>query len=192
MAHGKHRRGLVHRGPPPSNDVHSEINVTPLVDVCLVLLIIFMVIMPSLMRGKEIKLPMTKHHTSEKDKHQPIVAIDQEGKIYFDKEVVAHLVPARAAMGASGELPAWTVDDDSVLRRQLEKQWQELAKRQAERLAKGVTDAEEAEAVGRKVFVKAHPELTYGKVYPVVMAIHEIGADAIDLGTHEQKHEAAP
>ncbi|MGA0323216.1 MAG: biopolymer transporter ExbD, partial [Ilumatobacteraceae bacterium] len=42
---------------PP--EVHNEINVTPLVDVCLVLLIIFMVIMPMLQRGKEVPLPQT-------------------------------------------------------------------------------------------------------------------------------------
>jgi biopolymer transport protein TolR len=40
--------------------VRSEINVTPLVDVCLVLLIIFMVVTP-LLRGREVELPRTAH-----------------------------------------------------------------------------------------------------------------------------------
>ena len=41
------------------NAVRSEINVTPLVDVCLVLLIIFMVVTPLLMEGKPVQLPQT-------------------------------------------------------------------------------------------------------------------------------------
>ncbi|HET7437274.1 MAG TPA: biopolymer transporter ExbD [Thermoanaerobaculia bacterium] len=41
--------------------VHSEINVTPLVDVCLVLLIIFMVVTPVLVTGSPVQLPETKH-----------------------------------------------------------------------------------------------------------------------------------
>jgi biopolymer transport protein ExbD len=40
--------------------MHSEINVTPLVDVCLVLLIIFMVVLPSMVNGVDVTLPETK------------------------------------------------------------------------------------------------------------------------------------
>ena len=44
MASRRHNRGrLVHKAPPKLDSVRNEINVTPLVDVCLVLLIIFMV-----------------------------------------------------------------------------------------------------------------------------------------------------
>ena len=43
------------------NAVRSEINVTPLVDVCLVLLIIFMVVTPLLMEGKPVQLPQTNN-----------------------------------------------------------------------------------------------------------------------------------
>jgi biopolymer transport protein TolR len=42
-------------------EIRSEINVTPLVDVCLVLLIVFMVMTPILTRGPEIDLPKTPH-----------------------------------------------------------------------------------------------------------------------------------
>lgn len=41
--------------------VQSEINVTPLVDVCLVLLIIFMVVTPVMVSGSAVELPETKH-----------------------------------------------------------------------------------------------------------------------------------
>jgi biopolymer transport protein ExbD len=64
----------------------SDINVTPLVDVCLVLLIIFMVITPMMARGKEVPLPKTEFHFQRKDKQQPVVAIDAENNLYFEKE----------------------------------------------------------------------------------------------------------
>ncbi len=66
--------------------LRAEINVTPLVDVCLVLLIIFMVVTPLMARGKEVALPETVHHQTESDKMQPIVAVDLKGRLYFDTE----------------------------------------------------------------------------------------------------------
>ena len=44
-------------GEQGAGDVKSDINVTPLVDVCLVLLIIFMVVTPMLQKGVNISLP---------------------------------------------------------------------------------------------------------------------------------------
>lgn len=41
--------------------LQSQINVTPLVDVCLVLLIIFMVVTPMIVSGDAIELPVTRH-----------------------------------------------------------------------------------------------------------------------------------
>ncbi len=89
----RHRTPLVHAAKKTLDPVRSEINVTPLVDVCLVLLIIFMVVLPMLTRGKEVKLPQTLHHTEKKDVgEQPIVSItrDQGGRshIYFDRDEV--------------------------------------------------------------------------------------------------------
>jgi len=51
----------VHAKPKQLDEVRSDINVTPLVDVCLVLLIIFMVVTPMLSRGKDVPLPKTRH-----------------------------------------------------------------------------------------------------------------------------------
>ncbi len=50
----------------PNRGVKSDINVTPLVDVVLVLLIIFMVITPMLQRGKDVKLPKAQKVESER------------------------------------------------------------------------------------------------------------------------------
>src|SRR5262245_46180451 len=85
------RRRLVHKAPPKLDSVRNEINVTPLVDVCLVLLIIFMVVLPELVRGKEVPLPQTRNHTQQNDTRQPIVVIDQDGQIYVDTELVPNI-----------------------------------------------------------------------------------------------------
>jgi biopolymer transport protein ExbD len=80
--HG-HRHGV---GKKPQLDaVRNEINITPLVDVCLVLLIIFMVVTPLMARGQEVPLPKTHNHSQKKDAHQPVVALDRDGNLYYDK-----------------------------------------------------------------------------------------------------------
>jgi biopolymer transport protein ExbD/biopolymer transport protein TolR len=63
--------------------VKAEINVTPLVDVVLVLLIIFMVVTPMIARGVDVKLPVTTHHTKKNDDNRDIVvSITREGTVY--------------------------------------------------------------------------------------------------------------
>ena len=56
-----------------SKGVKNEINITPLVDVVLVLLIIFMVITPMLQRGKEVHLPKAHQPEEEKKAADPLV-----------------------------------------------------------------------------------------------------------------------
>lgn len=51
----------------------SDINVTPLVDVVLVLLIIFMVVTPMLHRGVHVELPITQHHEKKQDTGEQLV-----------------------------------------------------------------------------------------------------------------------
>jgi biopolymer transport protein TolR len=57
----------------PKGGIKSDINVTPLVDVVLVLLIIFMVITPMLQRGKDVKLPRAERVEAEKKGADPII-----------------------------------------------------------------------------------------------------------------------
>ena len=62
------------RGPARAkHGVRAEINVTPLVDVVLVLLIIFMVVTPMIARGVDVKLPVTAHHSKKNDDNRDIV-----------------------------------------------------------------------------------------------------------------------
>lgn len=65
----------------------SEINVTPLVDVVLVLLIIFMVTAPVLQSGIEVSVPKTKT-VKEISQERVVVTITSKQDIYVDKELV--------------------------------------------------------------------------------------------------------
>ncbi len=65
----------------------AEINVTPMVDVMLVLLIIFMVSAPMMTRGIEVGLPQAS--SGEEMKEQRIrVTVDQRGQFYVDQRAV--------------------------------------------------------------------------------------------------------
>jgi len=70
--------------------IKSDINVTPLVDVVLVLLIIFMVVTPMLQRGKDVKLPVaTKQKTPEGEAPDPmIVSVTADKRVWLEKDPV--------------------------------------------------------------------------------------------------------
>jgi len=79
--------------------VRSEINVTPLVDVCLVLLIIFMVVAPILHAGVKVELPKTVDGRSMPGKSdQLIVSVAADGGVYV-----------RSARVSPADLPALLV-----------------------------------------------------------------------------------
>jgi biopolymer transport protein ExbD/biopolymer transport protein TolR len=84
--------------------MQSSINVTPLVDVVLVLLIIFMVMAPQMRKGPEVRLPKTEKPSQQGDERGRIlVSIDQAGGMWInDKPVAAeHFGDAlRAAVAA--------------------------------------------------------------------------------------------
>jgi biopolymer transport protein ExbD/biopolymer transport protein TolR len=68
-----------------SKSVRSDINVTPLVDVVLVLLIIFMVITPMLQRGKPVTLPEAKHVSTLGKGGDPILlSVTRDGRAWLD------------------------------------------------------------------------------------------------------------
>jgi biopolymer transport protein TolR len=96
MAGSRRRRTpLVHKAPRRSMGDKSDINVAPLVDVCLVLLIIFMVVTPMLARGMDVKLPETRHHAEKQDTgDQIIVSLTREGgrvRHYVDRDQMQDL-----------------------------------------------------------------------------------------------------
>lgn len=64
----------------------SDINVTPLVDVVLVLLIIFMVVTPLLHRGVQIELPQTANHEKKNDNGEQLVVSVRADGVYVETE----------------------------------------------------------------------------------------------------------
>jgi len=70
----------------------ADINVTPLVDVMLVLLIIFMVTAPMMTQGLEVDLPETTAKSLQQKEDPIVVTVDKEGKISLDKYTVTQKV----------------------------------------------------------------------------------------------------
>ncbi len=67
----------------------ADINVTPLVDVMLVLLIVFMITAPMLQKGIEVVLPESKSGVVTSTVEEPvIVSIDQKGRIFVEEQPV--------------------------------------------------------------------------------------------------------
>ena len=89
--------------------VMAEINVTPMVDVMLVLLIIFMVSAPLLTVGVPIDLPQTKAKSLDQDKEPLTVSVNTKGEIYLQNseikidELVAKLQAVTQARGGNDE-----------------------------------------------------------------------------------------
>ena len=69
--------------------VMSEINVTPMVDVMLVLLIIFMVSAPLLTVGVPIDLPQSQAKSLEQDKEPLTVSVNEKGQIFLQNTEIA-------------------------------------------------------------------------------------------------------
>ncbi len=80
------------------DEVKGDINVTPLVDVCLVLLIIFMVVTPMLQSGVDVMLPSGPHAEKKPGKEGDlIISIKQDGTVFVgqdwipDRDLVQYL-----------------------------------------------------------------------------------------------------
>jgi biopolymer transport protein TolR len=91
---GGGRRRRARRG------VMAEINVTPMVDVMLVLLIIFMVSAPLLTVGVPIDLPQTQAKSLDQDKEPLTVSMNEKGEIYLQNSQISadELVPKLQAV----------------------------------------------------------------------------------------------
>jgi biopolymer transport protein TolR len=126
--------------------VNNSIDVTPMVNVGLILLIIFMVITPMLSRGMQVPMPQTRYHAAPQDSNQPIVVMDARENLYVDRDPVAN--------------------------------YEEMQQRVME-------EWESMEMPTRTVYLKVPPTVNYGAVYPLMMALHEIGVLNVELGTEE-------
>ena len=157
MSH-RHRTETVHKSKRKLDDVRSDINVTPLVDVCLVLLIIFLVVAEKLTRGKEVPLPKTRYHCGQKDQppcprdtgEELIISVTKDGArstVWYDRDAMKSLDEFKKRL------------EDELHRKQ------------------------------KPMYFKADADLKYGDVYPVLMAMHDSGAQQIMMGTQEMKEK---
>ena len=67
-------------------DVMGEINVTPLVDVMLVLLVVFIVTAPLLTQAVHVNLPKTAETAPPQEKVATYLSVDAQGKVFIDKQ----------------------------------------------------------------------------------------------------------
>ena len=97
-----HRGGRRRRGK--RRGALTEINVTPMVDVMLVLLIIFMVSAPLLTVGVPVELPKTEAGAMEEQEEPLTVSIQQDGRIYLQETETpfAELAPRMQALAGEG------------------------------------------------------------------------------------------
>ena len=93
--------------------VKSDINVTPLVDVCLVLLIIFMVVTPLLQAGRAVQLPQTGNPDKMPEGGKQLnVAIEADGSIFLGDK----WVPADQLLTTFQEVYERTPDKEVVIK----------------------------------------------------------------------------
>jgi biopolymer transport protein TolR len=120
----------------------------------LVLLIIFMLMTMLMGRGQEVKIPPAHNISSEPDKLQPIVSIDEKGTLFVEKTKLGQI-------------------NDTTLREMgahITKVWEKKPR-----------------GAGR-IYIKAHQDVTYGQVYPVLSYLNkDLSLQAIDLAVTEKK-----
>ncbi|MAU96361.1 MAG: protein TolR [Fulvimarina sp.] len=92
------RRGRSRRAPM------SEINVTPMVDVMLVLLIIFMVAAPMLTVGVPIELPKTQAKAMNSESQPITISVDSDGKVFINETEISveEVVPKLEQIAETG------------------------------------------------------------------------------------------
>ena len=144
-----------------------NINVTPLIDVLLVLLIIFMIITPTKPTDFKTKIPQEPKQTNGANTHPDtlVVALDSDSTLRLNNE---------KDLG--------TVREPEKLIEKLS----DIFKRRAENhaYAEGLefrTDLTEAEKIQKTVFIKAPRAIDYGSVVKIVDAVKRAGANPISL-----------
>jgi biopolymer transport protein TolR len=113
---GGGRRGRRGRG---GRSPMAEINVTPLVDVMLVLLIIFMVTAPLLKAAVPVELPDSRAKAMSEEAEQVTITVQTDGTVYLEKDALApgELADRLAAVpeGPDGKKPLVTLRADKAL-----------------------------------------------------------------------------
>ena len=134
---------------------------TPLVDVMLVLLIIFMLMTIVMGRGHDVNLPHARNFSQEKDKQQPVVSVDLDGNLWFEKDKL-------------GPVSESTLKE---MRDRVDAAW------------KAPKNPDMCTPYCR-IYIKADNAVEYGKVYPVLVYLNkEMLAEHIDLAIAKDSEE---
>ena len=142
--------------------VRNDINVTPLVDVVLVLLIIFMVVTPMITRGMPVEQPKTKNHEKKSDSgEQLIVSVTCDG----GKMGAIHWECASTRMFVGPDKAT-----DETMADLIQKE-----------MRKG--------SGSREIHLKADKKAPYGAVKHAMELIHATGIGTVALGSEEQPAE---
>lgn len=107
----------VRRGRRGGHRPVSEINVTPLVDVMLVLLVVFMITAPLLTVAVPVDLPKTQAQSLKQDKEPLIISIDKKGVVYLQEtktELDVLVSKLRAITGANPEARIFVRGDQGI------------------------------------------------------------------------------
>ena len=85
---GEEKRGMYTNQGGNNRRLMSEINVTPLVDVMLVLLIIFMVAAPMMMQGVDVSLPKTATRNIKTQDEPLMLTVNKNGQIFLESHQI--------------------------------------------------------------------------------------------------------
>ncbi len=137
--------------------VNANINVTPMIDVMLVLLIIFMIVTPLITAGFQASIPRALNPESREEKEGEIrLGIDKDGKFYLD------------VTGSSGQYTGMRSISDEELRNQLVAIY---AARSADKI----------------LFLKADANIKYARVQEAIQIARKAGVRVIGAITEQRK-----
>lgn len=165
----RHRRRIHgrHKLTVSTATIRSDINVTPLVDVVLVLLIIFMVVTPMITRGKPVEMPETKYHDQKNDSGEQIVVSVVCNEPHVGAGDRGPGISPVVCGSSSVYVGTERADTEAQVIEQVQKEMRAHA--------------------GREIHVKADRRLDYGAVREALERVHAAGVGAVALGSEEDK-----
>ncbi|MEN3157662.1 biopolymer transporter ExbD [Alkalimonas sp. NCh-2] len=99
-------------GLEPQQDMMTELNMTPLVDVMLVLLILFMITMPLLTQAVVVNLPTASEQPVQTDPEVVVLSVDKDGLWYWQQDLVTEQQMQQRLLQAAAQQPVLHLQGD--------------------------------------------------------------------------------